>query len=442
VQIVGDHDCRRWPEGGVLTVRYPRRGVIVRLSPMFSVSLALLILTAPSNSYLNGPQLGSTLGLLDIGVQGSPFLGEFQRSDSGSAVIANVSTLPVGIGPSGITVDSATGEAYVANQVSKNVSVIEGTSVEATIGLPLAPTALAYDPSDGFVYVGTENVCSQSCPSDNVTVLNGTAVLGEITVGTKPAGIAFDPDNGYIYVASFAMTSNNVSVIDGLRVVASVNVSSASPTAVVYDPADGFVYVTDYNSGSVTVIDGTLVVATIPVNQVPCGATYDAADQEVFVANLNSADVSLISGTKVVGTIPVGSSPCGAAFDPVNGDVYVTDIDSNAVSILNATSVVAQVPVGTKPIGAAFDAINGFVYITNQGSNDVTVLNGSVDYRIPGSPAGGSSPAPPIGLPLVGLVIAVVGVWGAALALVIRSRRRRTPRQTRLSDFPKRPPED
>ncbi|MCL4324933.1 MAG: hypothetical protein M1144_05680, partial [Candidatus Thermoplasmatota archaeon] len=60
--------------------------------------------------------------------------------------------------------------------------------------------------------------------------------------GSSPWGVAYDSGNGYVYVANYG--SNNVSVLSGAKVVASVPVGT-SPSGVGYDSANGYVYVTN-----------------------------------------------------------------------------------------------------------------------------------------------------------------------------------------------------
>ena len=67
-----------------------------------------------------------------------------------------------------------------------------------TVGSDTGPNGIAYDPSNGYLYVANFN-------SNNVTVINGatnTVVVPSITMGSYPRAIAYDPLNGYLYVAN------------------------------------------------------------------------------------------------------------------------------------------------------------------------------------------------------------------------------------------------
>jgi len=210
-----------------------------------------------------------------------------------------------------------------------------------------------------------------NCGSNNVTVIDGTTVIATVTVGNCPVGAAYDSGNGYVYVAN--RYSNNVSAINGTTVVATIPVANY-PAGVGYDSGNGYVYVTSTGSNTVSVISGTTEVATIPVGYGSHGVTYDSGNGYVYVANQNSNTVSVISATAVVATIRVGIGPDGVAYDSGNGYVYVTNSYANNVSVLNGTTVVATIPVGNYPAGLAYDNGNGYVYVANQASNTVSVI--------------------------------------------------------------------
>ena len=193
-------------------------------------------------------------------------------------------------------------------------------------------------------------------------------------VGNNPFGVGYDIGNGYVYVANGG--SDTVSVINGTTVVASVAVG-AYPFGVGYDIGSGFVYATNVNSNDVSVLSGTSVVATIPVGNTPVGVAYNGGNGYIYVANQYSNNVSVINGTTVVASVAVGTLPVGVAYDSGNGYVYVANYNSNTVSVISGTIVVTTIPVGSLPIGVAYDDGNGYVYVANSGSNDLSVINGA-----------------------------------------------------------------
>ena len=162
-------------------------------------------------------------------------------------------SLPVGLDPFGVAVDNATGDVFVANTASDNVTVIS--------------------------------------PQTNLSIAN-------ITVGAAPTGIAYDSATNEVYVANSG--SDNVSVISAatLRVVATVPVG-AGPIGVAADLATGQVFVANNGSGNVSVISTTThsVLTSVEAGSGPYGVAWDNTSDQIFVTNDGSDNVTVINGS-------------------------------------------------------------------------------------------------------------------------------------------------
>jgi len=252
-----------------------------------------------------------------------------------------------------------------------NNTLINGNFVNTGNGM--GPWGIAYDPSNGYIYV-------TNFYSGTVSVINGATntVIANITVGSGPRGVAYDPSNGYIYVTN--ELSDTISVIYGTTVIATIPVGTW-PVGVAYDPSNGYIYVADSGSDSVSVIYGTTntVIATIPVEGGPEGIAYDPSNGYIYVTNFYSGTVSVINGATntVIANIPVGTGPAGVAYDPSNGYIYVTDYISGIVSVINGANntVIANITVGINPWGIAYDPSNGYIYVANSGSGTVSIIS-------------------------------------------------------------------
>jgi YVTN family beta-propeller protein len=88
-------------------------------------------------------------------------------------------------------------------------------------------------------------------------VINGTsnAVVENIPVGLGPNGIAYDQSNGNVYVSNFM--NGTVSVIDGLKNDVTDTIAleaNSTPNGILYDPDTDSLFVADTNSSIVQVI--------------------------------------------------------------------------------------------------------------------------------------------------------------------------------------------
>jgi len=242
-------------------------------------------------------------------------------------------TVPVGLDPFGVAYDNATGDVFVANTGSNNVSVLFGNLSAPIANIPVGvdPMGVAYDSWNGEIYVADNG-------SANLTVINGTSllVMANISVGNGPLGVAANPNDGAVFVADYGAAE--VSKISGTtnHVVATTAVGK-DPYGVAVDNATGRVFVTNPGSSNISVLSGSTadVVATIPVwfGLQMQGVDYDAVDGLVWIgAGVNFMVVVDPNNASVQGYIQV--DPSGVTYDPTSGNVCVTNTDNRTLECI------------------------------------------------------------------------------------------------------------
>ena len=171
-----------------------------------------------------------------------------------------------------------------------------------------------------FLYVANSN--------NTVTAYNASGTQQTLT-GTfpnlsSPPGIAYDPSNGFLYVtnnASLAVTAYNASgarqtLTDIFTVVGIVR-------GIAYDPSNGFLYVGSLNN-TVTAwnASGTqqTLTGTFPNVNGPYGIAYNPSNGFLYVANQGNNTVTAYdaSGAQqtLTGTFPNVNNPTGIAIVP------------------------------------------------------------------------------------------------------------------------------
>ena len=256
---------------------------------------------------------------------------------------------------------------FVVNPISNRV--IERIPLNVKVGLE--PTSVAYDPSNGYIYVAVN--------ASSVLVINPATkeVVSEIPVRGEIWQMVYDPSNGYIYAA--ITSSNVVAVIDPSKnaVVATIVVGQ-NPIGMTYDPKDGYLYVADFGSGEISVIDprNNSVVANIPVKGFPWGIAYDPKNGYLYI---NGGEVVDPSTGKVVAKIPIGNGqPRWMTYDPSNGFMYVTVDCYNApnyvIAIAPNNTIVGKIQVGYWPWGIVYDPVSGYLYVANMNSGTLSVI--------------------------------------------------------------------
>ena len=307
-------------------------------------------------------------------------------------------TIRVGSLPLGVAVDEATDTVYVANAVDDTVSVINGTTCNATdhAGCGQTPAtvpagafsnAVAVDPVTNMVFV-----TDQDATPGTVSVIDGNSCTGNdpsgcsgqpfatVTAGGGASALGVNPVTNTIYVANTAEDSNN-NPVPGGDTLSVINGASCSPA----DPG------------------GCDTVGTVPVGTDPAAVAIDPTKNTIYAANtgdnsIQEGTVSVVDGSTCDGSNPsgcatqappqvtVGADPVSVAIDPNNQSVYVTNLNDSTVSMIDATSCNARATSGCDarpptiavdggPTVALVDAARHTVYVTTETTNSVAVID-------------------------------------------------------------------
>jgi YVTN family beta-propeller protein len=267
---------------------------------------------------------------------------------------------------------------FIPNNGSGNVSVLEiGTrKVVATVAVGAWPVGVALNPAGTRAYVTNNG-------SNTVSVIDtANFATANLTVGNQPYGIAINPTGTEAYVA--VRGDNTVRAID----LASGSMTSipvgAAPSGVVFHPSGRFVYVTNFTDSSVSVIDTTTktVIRTVlgAGLSAPFGLAIHPAGTSLYAVGYgNDALAAIDTATFAILAIPVGSEPLAVAINPSGDRAYVTNGSGNTVSVINTASntVVATVTGLSMPFGLQVDAAGELVYVANSGNDSLSIIDAS-----------------------------------------------------------------
>ena len=89
----------------------------------------------------------------------------------------------------------------------------------------------------------------------------------------------------------------------------------------------------------------------------PLAAIYDEVEgtRKVYVANYDSGSISVINGGSVTNYTGIGGGPAGVALTPDGAYLYVALLDDDAVVVVRTSdnTVVKPITVGDSPWGVA-----------------------------------------------------------------------------------------
>ncbi|MGB4781741.1 YncE family protein, partial [Candidatus Methylomirabilis sp.] len=162
--------------------------------------------------------------------------------------------IPVGSNPVGVAITPNGTRAYVTNQGSNNVSVIDTATnaVTATITVGSSPAGVAITPNGARAYVANFGFNTVSV----IDTATNTVVVSSIPVGLRPDFLAVSPDGASVYVPNQGL--NTVSVIDTATntVVDSLTVGTA-PTGVAFTPV-GIPVIPTLSDGALLLLLGAM----------------------------------------------------------------------------------------------------------------------------------------------------------------------------------------
>src|SRR5882724_11143766 len=305
--------------------------------------------------------------------------------------------------------------AYISNFNNNTVTVMDGTTVLATVTVGEQPSGVAVNPTETRVYVANSNFFQRPNRVPSVSVINTANFNDVITITAnitgQPSGVAVSPDGSLVYVAGGR--NGSVFVIDAAT---NTVVNTLTPPAGEFRQlgaivvAGGSVYATDVGTGEVVnVTNGSVLPIYVSFNLFGIAANSDGS--RLFVSNGNDTSddlevtvlqidpttgaMSIVLGTPVLLSlsdpahdVDAGTRPAGIAVSST-GFVYVPILLENAVAVLNAAdnSIVKTIrPVlgsplpFNQPFGVAVDPSGARVYVGNSGgTGSATVLDGTTN---------------------------------------------------------------
>jgi len=243
-------------------------------------------------------------------------------------------TIPVGTAPGQVVVNPSTHLAYVVNQGSNNISVIDTQLLK---------------------------------------------VKATLTVGSAPVGIAANPVSGKVYVANSG--SGSITVISGITVQATWTIGG-TPSALVVDPVRSQLYVADTSLNQVEVLNATsgAVLTTVPTALTPAAMTINIATHAVFIACTGSSgSVVVFDGihNSVITTVGVVKGSTSISADPASNLVVVESPSTDTHTVINAGSgytVQTQILSTGGPLGSAYG--DGFFFVTWSASTQIAFATG------------------------------------------------------------------
>jgi YVTN family beta-propeller protein len=290
---------------------------------------------------------------------------------------APMTTVPVGLQPSAVAINTATGVAVVANRGSNTISLIDLTTntLTQTISVGTAPTGVAVNIERNVAVVDNNG-------SDNLSVVNlATGAVTTISgVGSKPFALGLNPLTGLGLVVN--QSTNSASVIDlGTNTVTgTVTIGTGTNPAVAIEPRLNWAIVTPGGAGTLSVVDlgRRSVVATVNLGTGVRGIAINPETEQALLTEPTAASVLLFSLLdQTVIPLTLENDHVAADVNPPTSIGVTVNSTTGLASVLDLGTPVrlATISVGTTPRAVAIDPGSNTAVVANEGSNDVSILS-------------------------------------------------------------------
>ena len=282
-----------------------------------------------------------------------------------------VTTLPAGA-PYGVAVSPAGDRVYVTDFIADAVSVISVGSVGERCG------------DEPLTAVG--NGCYAFSPIEGPEHSRGQRNIRRIAVDRSACAVTADPDSGLAFVVR--SDDDCVDVVEESGQTVTVDVGS-HPSALVTDRDGTRAYVTNYQDGSVSVIDTApaspsrhTVIATLDVGRSwSTGVILSRDGGRAYAVNgtdgyLSVIDTAPTSGTRdtLIGQIDLHEQPAALGLSPNGRWIYtINHFDDIVWAVHIVTNTVAAIPVPGFPyrLSVSPNGLRVYASLTDSGSMSV-----------------------------------------------------------------------
>jgi hypothetical protein len=279
--------------------------------------------------------------------------------------------VPAGNQPEGIAYDPVTGILAVGLRHPGAILLMDRNGrLLRRVVVASAPRHLTFAGPGGLLLVPAESAAEL-----DVVSVPGGQVIGRVKVGRQPHDVA-QAGGRYFVTNEF---SNSVSVIQGSDVVANLAAPS-QPGGIA--AAASFIGIVGVRSHQLEVIDEASLqeVARVPAGSGP--AHVVANEQTFFVADTAGDEVLVFTVRPAVtrtASVPAPGKPYGLALDDARDRLWVTETATNqlaeyAVGQSNLV-LVARFPSVREPNSVAVDTSSGRVFVAGRADGVIQILD-------------------------------------------------------------------
>jgi YVTN family beta-propeller protein len=313
---------------------------------------------------------------------------------------------------------AASHEIYVTNEISGDLTIINGDSlaVEATVPLGRRPRGIEISPDNSQLFIAFSGSPIQGPPGSRAESQRETAVdptadgIGQFDIASRkvlrvirgisdPEKLALSRDGRRLYVASEDSGALVVLEIATGKVLASPQVG-AEPEGVRLTPDGRHVYVTSEAAQQVAILEtaSNRIVGQVRVGARPRAVAFSPDGTRAYVPGEFDATVTVIDTRRMAatGTIQLedkAARPMDVLVSANAKSLYVSTGRGRTVVEIDAIAgrPVRSATVGTRPWGLALSPDGRRIYVANGPSNDISVIDAAT-FKVIATVRAGTGP--------------------------------------------------
>jgi YVTN family beta-propeller protein len=350
----------------------------------------------------------------------------FIKKSVSSVACTIVVACGVAVAPGLAAAASPSHEIYATNEISGDLSIINGDTlkVEATVPLGKRPRGIVASKDGKHLFVALSGSPIQGPPppggkrdgqdddddDDKPPADKAADGIGQFDIATRtlarvirgvsdPEKLDVTPDGKHIYVASEDTGTAVVFDTASGKPVASANVG-AEPEGVRVTPNGKFAYMTSESAWQVSIIDTKTnqIVKQIKVGLRPRAIAFTPDSKKAYVPGEFDGSITVIDAQKltVLKTIQLddkSARPMDAVVSPDGRSLYLSTGRGRTVVHIDTRidKVMRSVQVGARPWGLAISPDGKHIYAANGPSNDVSVID-AASFKVIATIAVGKGP--------------------------------------------------
>ena len=253
---------------------------------------------------------------------------------------------------------------YVSEVASNRLVRVDPSTLNVvdSVAVGMVPTEIAFNATGSRAYVTNQF-------SHTVSVIDGAVnkVISGFSVPGNPFAVIVAPGDSIVYVTTTADSLFGVRAVTG-EIKARVQMPIISNGFAIHD---SLMYVSTRDVGSVTVVNlhTNLPRDTIPVGGAPQGIVVSPDGRELYVANENATlQFWNIPGDSLDATVSLAGGGFGLARHPVSGRLYVGTLGGGEVQVIDPSTrtIVKSFPMGGVVRRIAFTSSGSLAVVANE----------------------------------------------------------------------------